>query len=42
VRGVDLELRRSEIVGLTGLQGQGQAELLEVIAGHRRMEGGTL
>ncbi len=42
VRGVDLELRRSEIVGLTGLQGQGQAELLEVIAGHRRIEGGTL
>ena len=42
VRGVDLELRRSEIVGLAGLQGQGQAELLEVIAGHRRIEGGTL
>ena len=42
VRDVDLELRRSEIVGLAGLQGQGQAELLEVIAGHRRIEGGTL
>jgi len=42
VRGVDLELRRSEIVGLAGLQGQGQAELLEVIAGHRRIDGGTL
>ncbi|MBW4022208.1 MAG: sugar ABC transporter ATP-binding protein [Proteobacteria bacterium] len=42
VRGVDLELRRGEIVGLAGLQGQGQAELLEVIAGHRRIDGGTL
>ena len=42
VRGVDLELRRGEIVGLAGLQGQGQAELLEAIAGHRRIEGGTL
>ena len=42
VRGVDLELRRSEIVGIAGLQGQGQAELLEVIAGHRRIDGGVL
>lgn len=42
VRGVDLELRRSEIVGLAGLQGQGQAELLEVVAGHRRIESGTM
>jgi ABC-type sugar transport system ATPase subunit len=42
VRGVDLELRRREIVGIAGLQGQGQAELLELIAGHRRIEGGTL
>jgi ABC-type sugar transport system ATPase subunit len=42
VRGVDLELRQSEIVGLAGLQGQGQVELLEVIAGHRRIEGGRM
>jgi ribose transport system ATP-binding protein len=42
VRGVDLELRRSEIVGLAGLQGQGQVELLEAIAGDRRIDGGTL
>ena len=42
VRGVDLEVRSGEILGLAGLQGQGQTELLEVIAGHRRIEGGTL
>lgn len=42
LRGVDLELRTCEIVGLAGLQGQGQTELLEVIAGHRRIEGGQM
>ena len=42
VRGVDLELRRGEIVGLAGLQGQGQAELLEAVAGLRRVEGGAI
>ncbi len=42
VQGVDLELRRGEIVGLAGLQGQGQEELLEVIAGLRRLDGGAI
>lgn len=42
VLGVDLEVRRGEIVGLAGLQGQGQEELLEVIAGARRLDGGSL
>lgn len=42
VRGIDLELRRGEIVGLAGLQGQGQEELLETVAGFRRLDGGTL
>src|SRR4051794_36557468 len=42
VRGVDLALRRGEIVGLSGLQGQGQEELLEAIAGFRRIDSGTI
>jgi ribose transport system ATP-binding protein len=42
VTGVDLEIRRSEIVGLAGLQGQGQEELLDVIAGFRRLDGGAI
>ena len=42
VRGVDLEVRHGEIVGLAGLQGQGQNELLEVIAGLRRLDDGRL
>ena len=42
VRGVDLAIRRGEIVGLAGLQGQGQEELLEAVAGFRRVDGGTI
>jgi ABC-type sugar transport system ATPase subunit len=42
VRGVDLEVRRGETVGLAGLQGQGQEELLEAVAGFRRLDGGSL
>ena len=42
VRGVSLALRQGEIVGLAGLQGQGQEELLEVVAGARRIEGGAI
>ncbi|MGH7122023.1 MAG: sugar ABC transporter ATP-binding protein [Acetobacteraceae bacterium] len=42
VKGVDLALREGEIVGLAGLQGQGQEELLEVVAGLRRLDGGRI
>lgn len=42
VRGVDLEVRRGEVVGLAGLQGQGQDELLETVAGFRRLAGGRI
>lgn len=42
VRGVDLTLRQGEIVGLAGLQGQGQEQLLDAIAGFQAKSGGTL
>jgi ABC-type sugar transport system ATPase subunit len=42
VRGVDLELRRGEIVGIAGLQGHGQEELLDAVAGLRRLAGGSI
>ncbi len=42
VRGVDLQLRRGEITGLAGLQGQGQDELLETIAGFRHVDNGRI
>jgi ribose transport system ATP-binding protein len=42
VRGVDLDLRRGEIVGIAGLQGHGQEELLDAIAGFRPIDSGTI
>ena len=42
VKGVDLTLHEGEILGVAGLQGQGQEELLEVIAGFRPSSGGRI
>lgn len=42
VKGVDLEVRAGEIVGVTGLAGAGCSELLEVLAGGRDADAGTL
>jgi ABC-type sugar transport system ATPase subunit len=42
VRDVSLELRRGEVLGVAGLQGQGQEELLEAIAGLRPLDGGAM
>lgn len=42
VRGVDLTLRAGEIVGVAGVSGNGQSELLEALAGMRRLSGGRL
>jgi simple sugar transport system ATP-binding protein len=40
--GVDLELRRGEILGICGVEGNGQAELIEVLSGLRRPDHGQV
>ncbi len=42
VRGVDLALRGGEIVGIAGVAGNGQSELLEALAGMRHPSAGEI
>lgn len=42
LRGVDLEVRGGEIVGIAGVAGNGQTELEEVVAGLRKATGGSV
>lgn len=42
LRGVSFQLRRGEVLGLAGVAGNGQSELVEVLAGLRRAEAGSL
>jgi len=42
VNGVSLEVRSGEILALAGIQGNGQTELVEALAGVRRVESGTI
>jgi simple sugar transport system ATP-binding protein len=42
VRGVDLEVRRGEIVGIAGVAGNGQDEFVEALVGLRRPSGGRV
>jgi general nucleoside transport system ATP-binding protein len=42
VRGVDLTVRGGEIVGIAGVSGNGQRELVEVVAGQRDATAGTI
>lgn len=42
VNGVSLDVRAGEILALAGVQGNGQTELVEAIAGMRRVESGTI
>lgn len=42
LRGVDLQVRAGEIVGLAGVAGNGQSELAEVITGLRKCTGGKV
>ena len=42
VRGLDLEVRAGEIVGIAGVSGNGQRELAQAIAGLRGVESGSI
>jgi erythritol transport system ATP-binding protein len=42
VHDVHLSLRRGEILGVYGLLGAGRTELLEALAGHRKLEAGKI
>ncbi|WP_247001003.1 ABC transporter ATP-binding protein [Halosolutus gelatinilyticus] len=42
VRDVDLTVRTSEILGIAGVQGNGQSELVEALTGLRSVESGTI
>jgi simple sugar transport system ATP-binding protein len=42
VRGVSFQVRAGEIVGIAGVDGNGQTELIEAITGLRRRESGTV
>ena len=42
VRGVSFAVRAGEIVGIAGVDGNGQTELIEAITGLRRSESGTI
>jgi general nucleoside transport system ATP-binding protein len=42
LRGIDFSVRRGEIVGVCGVEGNGQAELVEVLAGLRRPSAGRV
>jgi simple sugar transport system ATP-binding protein len=42
LRGISFELRAGEILGIAGVEGNGQSELMEVLAGTRRATGGRV
>jgi simple sugar transport system ATP-binding protein len=42
LRGLDLQVRAGEIVGLAGVDANGQSELIEAITGLRRVESGQI
>jgi ABC-type uncharacterized transport system ATPase subunit len=42
LRGLDLEVRGGEILGVAGIEGNGQSELIEAITGLRKVKSGTI
>ncbi len=42
LKGVSFDLRQGEILGIAGVEGNGQSELMEVLAGTRKTTGGAV
>ena len=42
VRGLNLNVRAGEIIGIAGVDGNGQTELIEAITGLRKSESGSI
>lgn len=42
VKGLDVSVRAGEILGIAGIDGNGQSELIEAITGLRKVESGTI
>lgn len=42
LKGLNLQVRRGEIVGIAGIDGNGQTELVEILTGLRKAESGTV
>lgn len=42
LKGLSLQVRRGEILGIAGIDGNGQTELVEIITGLRKAESGTI
>ena len=42
LKGIDLEVKAGEILGIAGVDGNGQSELLEVLTGLRKPTGGSI
>src|SRR5699024_11479536 len=42
VEGMNYNVRKNDIVGIAGVDGNGQTELIEAIAGLRKIESGTI
>jgi ABC-type uncharacterized transport system ATPase subunit len=42
LRGISFELHKGEILGIAGVEGNGQSELMEVLAGTRKASGGRV
>ena len=42
MKGLNLSVRKGEIVGIAGIDGNGQSELIEAIAGLRKVKSGKM